>query len=253
LKNSARLTPNSLNVRRTQALRFCGEDAGHDGVAGHQRQLVGEFRAAREAREDARDGEHFHGAIRFHKALGREDFREDAVFGRRVDAAADADDEVNCTMHPWVVVALKERDQAEGKRAELDEQPALEPRALGIAVVEEAGDRREEEERDEKHRAVERVGAVHLLLGDGAGGACDGERREHHGEEGVVAKGAEELADQQQRIIARRVHRGDRTRVRKRGIIGNCGDGRVVHGSRNTSGAGPGVNSISRVDHRENQ
>ncbi|NJL58199.1 hypothetical protein HC928_26100 [bacterium] len=100
----------------------------------------------------------------------------------------------------YIICDITDLASLDRGRAELDQEPALEPGAFRITVVEEARYRREEEERDEKHRAVDRVGAVDLLLGDGSGGARKGEGRENDGEQGVVAKGAEELADEQQRL-----------------------------------------------------
>ena len=180
-----------------------GEDADKHPVAGGQRQAVHDERAADGSEEDRQQREQLDRAVGLHQALARQDLRKDAVFGRSVERGPDAHDEV-----PDGLPRVAEPDaQAAHQRAEqLEQVAAAQPRGLGVAVVEVAGERREQHVRDEQDARVDRAPLAQLFLGDLAGLLHQGELADDDGEDGVVAESPEELARQQQGVIAGRSH-----------------------------------------------
>ena len=179
------------------------EDREEHGVTGERGEGVDEFGAGDAAEENGDEGEHFDGAIGFHEAFAGEDFREDSVFRRRVNARADADDEVADGLP---VVVQREAKRADAGAEELDGIAAEEPARLGKTVVEEARERREQHVGNEEQRRVNGVRGAEVLRGDRALLELEGELPEDDGEDHVVAERAEELADEEERIIARGIH-----------------------------------------------
>ena len=183
------------------------EDAAEHAVGDEHAVLehIGQHRAGDGAAEDGAEGEQLDHAVGLHEALARQDFGEDAVFGRAVETRADADDEI--------AEALPGRAEphAEGADAgpeELQGIAADEPGGLRIAVIEIAGQRREQHVGHKEQAGVDRVARAQLGGGDGAGLLQVGELADDDGENGVVAECAEELAGQQERVVAVGLHQG---------------------------------------------
>ena len=177
------------------------EDAGHHAVGDQHAVLehVGQDGAGDGPAQDREEGEQLDRAVGLDQPGPGEDFRQDAIFGRAVEARADADRQVANALPDGSVA------NAQGTQPGAEQfQPvaAHEPAGLGVAVVEIAGQRCQQHVGDKQQTGIDRIPGSQLRRGDGARLLQIGQLPHDDGQDGVVAQRAEELSGKQERVVA---------------------------------------------------
>ena len=176
-----------------------GKNGDQDDVAGPDGQTVHDHRSKNGSDEDGEQREEFDQAVGADEVFPRKDFRKNAVFGGAVDCRPDADQKVSGSLPH---IAEPHAEAAHGGAEDLQQVASEQPRGLGKAIVEVTGQRGQEHVGDKQQAGVERASGAEVVQGEGAGLLKQGQLSHDHRQDRVVAKGAEELADQQQRVVA---------------------------------------------------